>query len=688
MIGKRKTAAAVGVKVFLIRKVKYIIALLILLAVGGSAIGIKLYYSNKNNEENKSYEYVNVGDGATGVINTDVTEDKNENYSRYTLGDDFEEVKDEKNEKNNSNMSSSTESHVIDKSSLKGNNLSIDEGTSFDVLKDLNIIAIDKDGSIITERVKIEKNDVNINKPGKYSVRVSVRLNDGYILEKTFDVYVTSTKLDVNILSFEASKYEVEKNSKILMDLSLKSSKSYVTAKSVIINGEEYYVNKNNSIISRLLNKQQYNVLMNSGSDAGRKEYKLEYLKMSDDTLIKVNNTAEVEVLKSQPKINNFTYTEKKSNKKLKASFALNDIDNAVSNLRMEVYRGNELIKEEKLNKEEKYEIQFPIEKSGIYEFVIKADVSLYVLSSEENIKSDEKIFSESINIKNIDETSLEGESIEISKGSQIDFIKDLKIKAVDVDGEDITNNVVVDKKNFDENTPGKYRILVYIINKNNVKVTREFTITVNNITDNHKERESFFGRLALRSSSSDYSSEIDTASELSARSSNRQVYDVKDGNSVNANVEITGNITKSDGSLADGRIYVEMPTKLSFIVDKGGNLNSQAYVIDNKSSVPVEVSVENFTSMGKKAITINPTSKALDNLDRSNIHLRLVGDSTIDLGETINRNNKLIEVPALQTQIITLEGEAGTQAKEEVDNNGASQEFVMILRVKKKETQ
>lgn len=688
MIGKRKTAAAVGVKVFLIRKVKYIIALLILLAVGGSAIGIKLYYSNKNNEENKSYEYVNVGDGATGVINTDVTEDKNENYSRYTLGDDFEEVKDEKNEKNNSNMSSSTESHVIDKSSLKGNNLSIDEGTSFDVLKDLNIIAIDKDGSIITERVKIEKNDVNINKPGKYSVRVSVRLNDGYILEKTFDVYVTSTKLDVNILSFEASKYEVEKNSKILMDLSLKSSKSYVTAKSVIINGEEYYVNKNNSIISRLLNKQQYNVLMNSGSDAGRKEYKLEYLKMSDDTLIKVNNTAEVEVLKSQPKINNFTYTEKKSNKKLKASFALNDIDNAVSNLRMEVYRGNELIKEEKLNKEEKYEIQFPIEKSGIYEFVIKADVSLYVHSSEENIKSDEKIFSESINIKNIDETSLEGESIEISKGSQIDFIKDLKIKAVDVDGEDITNNVVVDKKNFDENTPGKYRILVYIINKNNVKVTREFTITVNNITDNHKERESFFGRLALRSSSSDYSSEIDTASELSARSSNRQVYDVKDGNSVNANVEITGNITKSDGSLADGRIYVEMPTKLSFIVDKGGNLNSQAYVIDNKSSVPVEVSVENFTSMGKKAITINPTSKALDNLDRSNIHLRLVGDSTIDLGETINRNNKLIEVPALQTQIITLEGEAGTQAKEEVDNNGASQEFVMILRVKKKETQ
>ena len=688
MIGKRKTAAAAGVKVFLIRKVKYIIALLILLAVGGSAIGIKLYYSNKNNEENKSYEYVNVGDGATGVINTDVTEDKNENYSRYTLGDDFEEVKDEKNEKNNSNMSSSTESHVIDKSSLKGNNLSIDEGTSFDVLKDLNIIAIDKDGSIITERVKIEKNDVNINKPGKYSVRVSVRLNDGYILEKTFDIYVKSTELDVNILSFEASKYEVEKNSKILMDLSLKSSKSYVTAKSVIINGEEYYVNKNNSIISRLLNKQQYNVLMNSGSDAGRKEYKLEYLKMSDDTLIKVNNTAEVEVLKSQPKINNFTYTEKKSNKKLKASFALNDIDNAVSNLRMEVYRGNELIKEEKLNKEEKYEIQFPIEKSGIYEFVIKADVSLYVHSSEENIKSDEKIFSESINIKNIDETSLEGESIEISKGSQIDFIKDLKIKAVDVDGEDITNNVVVDKKNFDENTPGKYRILVYIINKNNVKVTREFTITVNNITDNHKERESFFGRLALRSSSSDYSSEIDTASELSARSSNRQVYDVKDGNSVNANVEITGNITKSDGSLADGRIYVEMPTKLSFIVDKGGNLNSQAYVIDNKSSVPVEVSVENFTSMGKKAITINPTSKALDNLDRSNIHLRLVGDSTIDLGETINRNNKLIEVPALQTQIITLEGEAGTQAKEEVDNNGASQEFVMILRVKKKETQ
>ena len=686
MIDKGKVAKAAGVRLLFIRKLKYIIALLLFLAVGGSAIGIRFYYNKKNNEENKRNEYANVVEASTGVINTDVIEDKNDNYSRYTLGDDFEEVKDEKEEKHNSNTSSSAETHVIDRSSLKGNNLSIDEGTSFNVLKDLNITATDKDGSIITERVSIEKNDVNTNKPGKYSVKASVRLNDGYILEKTFDIYVKSTELDVNILSFESSEYEVEKNSKIVMDLSLKSSKNYVTAKSVIINGEEYYVNKDNNIISRLLNKQQYKVVMNSGSDAGRKEYKLEYLKMSDDTLIKVNNTAEVEVLKSQPKINNFTYTEKKSNKKLKASFALNDIDNAVSNLRMEVYRGNELIKEEKLNKEEKYEIQFPIEKSGIYEFVIKADVSLYVHSSEENIKSDEKIFSESINIKNIDETSLEGESIEISKGSQIDFIKDLKIKAVDVDGEDITNNVVVDKKNFDENTPGKYRILVYIINKNNVKVTREFTITVNNITDNHKERESFFGRLALRSSSSDYSSEIDTASELSARSSNRQVYDVKDGNSVNANVEITGNITKSDGSLADGRIYVEMPTKLSFIVDKGGNLNSQAYVIDNKSSVPVEVSVENFTSMGKKAITINPISKSLENLDRSNIHLRLVGDSVIDLGAPIDRNNKLIEVPALQTQIITLEGEAGTQAKEDVDNNGASQEFVMILRVKKKE--
>lgn len=50
--------------------------------------------------------------------------------------------------------------------------------------------------------------------------------------------------------------------------------------------------------------------------------------------------------------------------------------------------------------------------------------------------------------------------------GDEFNPIRDLNLQATDVDGEDITENIVIDSPNIDTNIEGEYKVLVHVINK------------------------------------------------------------------------------------------------------------------------------------------------------------------------------------------------------------------------------
>ena len=88
---------------------------------------------------------------------------------------------------------------------------------------------------------------------------------------------------------------------------------------------------------------------------------------MSDGTLINIDKTTNVEILKSKAKIKNFYYEENSLEKIINTKFDLEDIDNSASNLNLEVYKGGELVYSEKLDRKSKYDLNIPTKSKGLY---------------------------------------------------------------------------------------------------------------------------------------------------------------------------------------------------------------------------------------------------------------------------------------------------------------------------------
>lgn len=162
---------------------------------------------------------------------------------------------------------------------------------------------------------------------------------------------------------------------------------------------------------------------------------------------------------------------------------------------------------------------------------------------------------------------------------------------------------------------------------------------------------------------------------------------------STTSDVVIDGTIVKGNGSAPAGKIQVEVPTQMAFLVDKTGTIASTSYTVENKSDSPINVSVANFKKRNTVNSKINLLSKDesnMENKDRSNIKLYLVGDSAskiVDLGDFSNTVNKdLATIAANSMTTITLEGDAGkdTSGSKDIDQNGASEQFDMVFKIAK----
>lgn len=167
-------------------------------------------------------------------------------------------------------------------------------------------------------------------------------------------------------------------------------------------------------------------------------------------------------------------------------------------------------------------------------------------------------------------------------------------------------------------------------------------------------------------------------------------------------NVTVTGEVKSSQGTVAEGRLEVVLPTSLAFSVDQNGNFTNVNYNVTNNSKCPITVGVQQFSETNTKdneGIVVKDASTTnMSNLPRNNVQMALVGDNNggtgsrryVDLGASETQNltqaKEILDVPSNQTKAIQLLGAAGkNKGEDSTIQNGTTETFTVVFAVKKK---
>lgn len=162
-------------------------------------------------------------------------------------------------------------------------------------------------------------------------------------------------------------------------------------------------------------------------------------------------------------------------------------------------------------------------------------------------------------------------------------------------------------------------------------------------------------------------------------------------------NVTVTGEVKSSQGTVAQGRLEVILPTSLAFSVDQEGNFTNVDYSVTNNSPCAITVGVQQFSETNTKTdegIVVKDASTNMSDLPRNNVQMALVGDNGntgskryVDLGAADTQNlaqpKEILDVPSNQTKVIKLLGNAGKDKS--TVQNGTTETFTVVFAVKKK---
>lgn len=279
------------------------------------------------------------------------------------------------NEVNNNNNSSDEDKKedVLDRSSFNGKDVMVSEGEPFNPMNALQLAATDINGKNITNKIVIKENNVDTYKPGLYTVKANVTLSNENTLEKEFIVRVEPTILNLAVNDLKISKDFLEKNEHFNLTFAVKSSKSYLEVASVNINNEDYVVNKTSSS-SFFRTSNKYEVDLVAPSKAGTEKIEIKSVTMSDGTIVDINKSINVEVLKEEAHIidavvKNITIEDED----MFLEYNLEDVDNVLNEAFLYLYDENDvLIQQEELEKNNKSSINLNINENGKYKVQIK----------------------------------------------------------------------------------------------------------------------------------------------------------------------------------------------------------------------------------------------------------------------------------------------------------------------------
>lgn len=570
----------------------------------------------------------------TSSSNTSSSSSSNNNSSNNNNNDNS-------NSNNSNSNNSNKQEETVDKSAFNGKDAIISEGQPFNPMNALQLYACDITGENITNSIVITENNVDIYKPGVYNVKASIALKNGKTLDKKFAVRVEPTVLDLAVNDVKASKTELKKEEDYTMNFAVNSSKSYIDVEKVVINKKEYEVSK---ILEDEI--ERYSVNLVAPNKAGYESLKLQKVIMSDKTVVDIDKTVNINVLKEDATLNNvIVEDESNENNALKISFNLKDVDNTISEPKICIYdKDGNLVLEKPFLKNKyssytKISTKINLDKAGIYTVKVLAN------------KNDEA-----------KEQTNEEKGIEL-------FSKEIAVnmKAVSDDEE---MNLLPMNENYDEG----------------IEAYSEANL---NLVSNDKEIESY--------SESD---EVNFRNILRASSGNITGSDTTEQKH---DISITGNVLNDKGEMPSGTFQVVVPTTASFTVNEKGQFLTIPFTIKNEGYQNIDIYAYKFIDVDKtEGINVKAKSEITERASRSDITLNIQGNrntayfKTEDISSTnsgIYQNPelnapassdgiKILEIASNSNGILNLQGQAG-KAPLKTDT-AISNTFTLILKIKK----
>ena len=566
----------------------------------------------------------------TSSSNTSSSSSSNNNSSNNNTNDNS----------NSNNNNNDKQEEAVDKSAFNGKDAIISEGQPFNPMNALQLYACDITGENITNSIVITENNVDIYKPGVYNVKASIALKNGKTLDKKFAVRVEPTVLDLAVNDVKASKTELKKEENYTMNFAVNSSKSYIDVEKVVINKKEYQVSK---ILEDEI--ERYSVNLMAPNKAGYESLKLQKIIMSDKTVVDIDKTVNINVLKEDATLNNvIVEDESNENNALKISFNLKDIDNTISEPKICIYDedGNLVLEKpflkNKYSSYTKISTKINLDKAGIYTVKVLAN------------KNDEA-----------KEQTNEEKSIEL-------FSKEIAVnmKAVS-DDEDMS--LLPINANYNEDIEAYSEANLNLVsNDEDIEIySEDDTVNFRNI---------------LRTSSANI-----TGSDTTEQKHN---------------ISITGNVLNDKGEMPSGAFQVVVPTTASFTVDKDGKFIGTTITIRNQGYQNIDVYAYKFIDVdGRAGISVKPKSEVTDQSSRSNVEMNILGNNSTAYFKTEDKtssNSGIYQNPELTTpassdgikisrisansqDVLTLQGEAGKNSN--IDT-AISNTFTLILKIKK----
>lgn len=580
---------------------------------------------------------------------------------------------------------------AIDKSAFVGKDMIISEGDNFEPFETLQLSAKDVDGKNITKKIVITENNVDIYKPGLYTVKANVQLSNGNIIYKEFLVRVEPVKLQLAVNDIQVSKDILKKRESYTMSFKVDSSKDYIDVATVNINGKMYYPNKTTK--RRFFSKDDvYTIQLVANDKAGVEDINFNTITMTDGTVVDINELKTVEVLKDEASIKDMIIDNISDDGEVAISFFIKDIDDTISKAKLYVYDEEEnVIVEKEVEKNKTINSILNVNKNGVYKIKIVADENVEFVAQNTKDSKRKELYSTSIEVRNarFSDDSIKEANVDIASyivyNDESDFINQLSFAQIKAgDGlEEGTDSENPDGSDSSDETP-------------NPNPSPDQDSGVNgDASDSSNPGGGNVGSGTTEKADVFIPDKNNTQGETSEPKYTRG-YTTKD--KLHVVIPTKGKMNEDAGETPHGRFNVTVPTTASFTVKNNSEFIGTSIKITNNGEKPVDVSVANFIDVdgdyGIKLITdtqVDETKKRnevnlfLENTDENKkIYL---GNKKLysELGTeaiTQEEKKKIAKVLAGSTSTINISGKAGTSS--EAIEKPIGNTFTLILKIKK----
>lgn len=594
---------------------------------------------------------------------------------------------------------------AVDKSAFVGKDMIISEGDNFEPFETLQLSAKDVDGKNITKKIVITENNVDIYKPGLYTVKANVQLSNGNIIYKEFLVRVEPVKLQLAVNDIQVSKDILKKRESYTMSFKVDSSKDYIDVATVNINGKMYYPNKTTK--RRFFSKDDvYTIQLVANDKAGVEDINFNTITMTDGTVVDINELKTVEVLKDEASIKDMVIDNISDDGEVAISFFIKDIDDTISKAKLYVYDEEEnVIVEKEVEKNKTINSILNVNKNGVYKIKIVADEKIEFVSQNTKESKRRELYSTSIEIKNarFSDDSIKEANVEIASyviyNDENDFINGLflrksiskyELQSGDEEGSQ-EPPIGSEQPDGSDETPTPNP-------SPNPDQDSE--------TDNGAGGEGGVGGSDSNTPSSGNGESGTTKREDAfiedSKAGYKRGYTTSD--KLHVVIPTNGKMNKDSGETPQKRISVTIPTNASFKVTNNSTFIGSSLNITNNGEVPVDISVAEFIDpdgdYGIKLITDEDvkenTSRSTYKRNEINLWLenisenkkiclgnrKLYSELNQEIGENESEKKNIAKVLGASTSTINISGKAGTNAldrDEPIQNS-----FKLILKIKK----